>query len=119
VLSRDVVLIVLKDPLANVAPVKLNREEVQGANVALVHASYSGARRHVLTGHFGCRLLARDDEFWFTDCDTPAASSGGPVLTQSNGDYKLAAIMVGVSQSASIAVPLSNFTELTGKQTCP
>jgi hypothetical protein len=115
-----VVLIVLKDPLANVAPLEVNREEVEGNNVALVHASYSADRRHILTGDFGCRLLARDDEFWFTDCDTPAASSGGPILTQKNGDYKLAAIMVGVaSRSASIAVPVSNFIGLTQRQHCP
>jgi V8-like Glu-specific endopeptidase len=118
-LSRDVVVVVLSDPLVNVAPLELNREEVQGTEIALVHASYSAHRRHILTGHFGCRLLARDGEFWYTDCDTPAASSGGPILIQENGDYRLAAIMVGALTSASIAVPVSKFVDLIGKERCP
>jgi hypothetical protein len=117
---RDMVLIVLKDALNNIAPLELDHAEVQGTNISLVHASYSADRRYILTGHFGCRLLARDKDLWFTDCDTHAASSGGPVLIQRAEDLKLAAVMVGVaSKSASIAVSASNWIDVTAKRHCP
>jgi V8-like Glu-specific endopeptidase len=74
----------------------------------------------MLTGHFGCRLMARDQGFWFTDCDTHPASSGGPVLIQKGQDLKLAAIMVGVAkETASIAVPATNWIEIAARRNCP
>jgi hypothetical protein len=116
----DVVLIVLKDALNTVAPLKLDREEVQGTKTEFVHASYSADRRHVLTGHFGCLLLAQNDGLWFTDCDTHAASSGGPLLIQRDGDLKLAGLIVGVaSKSASIAVPALDWIEINAQRHCP
>src|SRR6476646_4291716 len=93
---RDLVLIVLKDDLNNIAPIELERAEVQSSDISLVHASYPTDRRYVLTGHFGCHLLARDQGLWFTDCDTHPASSGGPVFIQRTEDLKLAAVMVGI-----------------------
>jgi protease YdgD len=117
---RDTVLIVLKDELNNVPPLQIDRTKAQGPDIALVHASYPADRRYVLSGHFGCRLLARDQDFWFTDCDTHAASSGGPVFIQKNDGLKLAAIMVGVAkQSYSIAVPIANWVGVAAKRNCP
>ena len=117
---RDVVLIALKDELVDIAPLAIARVEGVSSDVSLVHASYSADRRHRLTGHFGCHLLARDEDLWFTDCDTHAASSGGPVFIERNEDLTLAAIMVGIaSESASIAVPASSWIDLAAKRTCP
>ena len=119
-LLRDTVLIVLKDDINNVPPLQIDRSKRQGSEVALVHASYPSDRRYVLSGHFGCRLLARDQDLWFTDCDTHAASSGGPVFIQGTKDLKLAAIMVGVARkSFSIAVPIANWIDVATKRTCP
>ena len=117
---RDMVLIVLKDALNNVAPLELDREEVESTNLSLVHASYSADRRYILTGHFGCRLLARDKDLWFTDCDTHAASSGGPVFVRREDDLKLAAIMVGIAKgSASIAVTAASWIDVAANRNCP
>jgi protease YdgD len=117
---RDMALIVLKDDLNNIAPMELDRAEVQSSGISLVHASYSADRRYVLSGHFGCHLLAQDQGLWFTDCDTHAASSGGPVFIQEKKGLKLAAIMVGVARgSASIAVPITNWSDLTAQRNCP
>ena len=44
--SRDVVLIVLKDDLNNIAPLELDRAPVQSSNISLVHASYPADRRY-------------------------------------------------------------------------
>ncbi len=119
-LLRDMVLIVLKDDLNNVPPLQIDRAKAQGSNIPLVHASYPSDRRYVLSGHFGCHLLARDGDLWFTDCDTHAASSGGPVFIQRKEDLKLAAIMVGVAkQSYSIAVPVANWIDVAAKRNCP
>ena len=117
---RDVVLIVLKDDLSNIAPLKLDGAGVQSSDISLVHASYPADRRYALTAHFGCHLLARDQDFWFTDCDTHAASSGGPVFIQRNEDLELAAIMVGVmGTSRSVAIPIPNWTDVVAERNCP
>jgi hypothetical protein len=117
---RDVVLIVLKEELNNVAPMEIDRAEDQSPNLSLAHASYSADRRYLLTGHFGCHLLARDQDLWFTDCDTHAASSGGPVFIQSKEKLTLAAIMVGVVRgSASIAIPAANWIDVVARRDCP
>jgi protease YdgD len=117
---RDTVLIVLRDDLNDVAPLQIDRAKAQGSDLSLVHASYPADRRYVLTGHFGCHLLARDQDLWFTDCDTHAASSGGPVFVQRKEDLKLAAIMVGVARkSFSVAVPAANWINVAAKRNCP
>ena len=117
---RDMVLIVLKDDLNNITPLELDRAEVQGSDISLVHASYPADRRYVLTGHFGCHLLARDQDLWFTDCDTHAASSGGPVFIQRKNDLKLAAVMVGiVRNSSSVAVSVTDWIDVVAKRICP
>ena len=117
---RDVVLIVLKDDLNNIAPLELDRAGVQSSDISLVHASYPADRRYVLTGHFGCHLLERDQDLWFTDCDTHVASSGGPVFVQRKEDLKLGAIMVGVAgTSSSVAVPVPNWIDVDTERNCP
>ena len=116
----DVVLIVLKDDLNNIAPLELDRAEIQSSDISLVHASYPADRRYVLTGHFGCHLLTRDQDLWFTDCDTHAASSGGPVFIQRTEDLKLAAVMVGIIRnSSSVAVSVTDWIDVGAKRVCP
>jgi len=114
------VLIVLKDHLEDIVPLKIDLTEDPSSNISLVHASYAANRRYVLSGHFGCHLLAQDRALWLTDCDTHAASSGGPVFVQSKDDLKLAAVMVGVTKgSVSIAVPAQNWADIGAKRSCP
>jgi V8-like Glu-specific endopeptidase len=114
------VLIVLQEDLSSVAPLEITGAEGEHSDVPMVHASYAADRRHRLTGHFGCHLLARDEDLWFTDCDTHAASSGGPVFIQKNENLTLAAIMVGVAGgSASVAVPASRWIDVIAQRTCP
>ena len=116
---RDVALIVLKDDVNDIPSLELDSGAMQNSDVTLVHASYPGDRRYMLTAHFGCRLLERDQDLWLTDCDTTAASSGGPVFVQRNGNLELAAIMVGVAgTSGSVAVPIANWID-TVRRDCP
>ena len=116
---RDVVLIVLKDDLNNITPLELDRAEVQSSDISLVHASYPADRRYTLTGHFGCPLLAQDRNLWFTDCDTHAASSGGPVFIQRK-ELKLAAVMVGIIRnSSSVAIPVPDWIDVVAERNCP
>jgi len=117
VLSRDVALIVLKDNLPQVGILERNQGEVAPSD-SLVHASYAADRRYRLTGHFGCHLLQQDEDLWFTDCDTHAASSGGPVLVKRDDSFRLAAIMVAVTTNNSIAVPIAKSLDLLGLAEC-
>lgn len=119
-LVRDVALIVLKDDVNDIPSLELDSGAMQNSDVTLVHASYPADRRYMLTAHFGCRLLERDQDLWLTDCDTTAASSGGPVFVQRNGNLRLAAIMVGVAgTSGSVAVPIANWIDAVARRDCP
>jgi V8-like Glu-specific endopeptidase len=116
---RDVVVIVLKDEL-NITPIETDPVVDASSHLLLTHASYAADRRYVLTGHSDCQLLARDQDLWFTDCDTHAASSGGPVFIQKGQNLKLAAIMVGIaSEGASIAVPAATWIDVAANPVCP
>jgi V8-like Glu-specific endopeptidase len=115
------VLIVLREELEKITPLQTQSLGVGNANTTLVHASYAADRRFVLTGHFGCRVLREAGGLWFTDCDTQPASSGGPVLIQNDGELKLGAIMIGISNnSQSVAVPVSKWIDgAVVKTSCP
>ena len=117
--SADIVLITLSDDLNDIPPAELNHTEVDSSDLALVHAAYLADRRYVLTGQFGCRLKAQQDNLWLTDCDVHPASSGGPVFIQTNEGLKLAAIMVGVTNSGSIAVRIAKWMESSALRNCP
>jgi V8-like Glu-specific endopeptidase len=95
---------------------EVDSAESHSAGLSLVHVSYASDRRYLLTAHFGCRMLRRDRDLWFTDCDTHAGSSGGPVLVRTHEHLKLAAIMVGVAP-ASIAVPAMSWVNVIAN--CP
>ena len=113
------VLIVLKDDLNNIAAFGTRSCQDSKLQVSHVHASYPADQRYALTGHFRCHLLARDQNLWFTDCDTHAASSGGPVFIQSKEDLQLAAIMVEVATSRSVAIPIPNWIDVLAERNCP
>ena len=115
--ARDVVLITLTDDLKNVAPVETDRA-LEDADVSLVHAAYPADRRYVLTAQFGCHLLAHDQNLWLTDCDARPASSGGPVFVQTKDGLRLAAIMVGVGSSGSVAVPIGTELDFSAARDC-
>lgn len=119
-LAQDTVIIVLKDALNGIAPLKIHRPGAPNSGSVLIHAAYPADRRYRLSGHFGCRLLKRDKQLWFTDCDTHPASSGGPVLIRSQDGPSLAAVMVGVAKHVfSIAVPIGNWINAAVKRGCP
>jgi protease YdgD len=106
-LRTDIVFIVLENALTEIAPLKIDHADSRIANLSLVHASYAADRRYRLTAHFGCHLSGEHQGLWFTDCDTHRASSGGPLLVETERGAKVAAIMVGIAtKAASIALPL-------------
>jgi protease YdgD len=118
--SRDVVLITLKDNLNDIAPADLDRTKVQSSSdISLVHAAYPADQRYVLTGQFGCHLIEHNLNLWLTDCDARPASSGGPVFVQTKEGLKLAAIMIGVGSSGSVAVPIADWIDVSAARNCP
>ena len=78
----------VEDDVNDIPSLELDSGAMQNSDVTLVHASYPADRRYMLTAHFGCRLLERNQDLWLTDCDTTAASSGGPVFVQRNGNLE-------------------------------
>jgi protease YdgD len=119
---KDIVLIVLKDNMSDIAPLQVAKGvEDLPANTELTHASYPADRRHMLSGHFGCRLTEKTDErLWITDCDSHPGSSGGPILIQYEAELSLAALLVGGSmRSDSIALPIGKWVNHPANRTCP
>ncbi len=118
--AKDAVTIVLNEKLA-VDPVPLAEGLAARPGLPLVHAAYPADRRFVVTAHFNCHLVGSDREspLWFNDCDAHPASSGGPLFTQMDGLFKLAAIMVGGGGGVSVALPITEWMYLTRNAVCP
>jgi protease YdgD len=120
--ATDVVAIVL-DRKLGVAPVPLAEDVTPEPGLPLLHVAYPMDHRFMPWAHVGCHLLQPDPELrvWFNDCDTSPGSSGGPVFVSTDGPLRLAAIMVGGGKDneANIALPISEWLELTRDTTCP
>jgi Trypsin len=104
-LSTDIATIVLAHPLA-IDPIALAGPEPFRENRPLIHAAYPADRRYQLMADSTCKTLGRTSGVWATSCDSYAGSSGGPVLIHDDNQMLLAAIMVGVIGSETLAVPL-------------
>jgi protease YdgD len=119
--EKDVVAIVLHENLTP-EPVLLGEGVVPRPGLRLVHAAYPADQRFVLSAHFNCHLLRADlvRPLWLNDCDTHPASSGGPVFTETEGQLKLVAIMVGMGgRISNAALPISEWLPLIQSTTCP
>jgi len=123
-LPTDVVAIVL-DRKLGVAPAPLAENVTPEPGRPLLHVAYPIDHRFMPWVHAGCHLLPPDPELplWFNDCDTYPGSSGGPVfLVGADGAPRLAAIMVGAGEpgdGVNMALPISEWLELTRNTTCP
>jgi protease YdgD len=120
-LKTDAVALILDRELA-VAPAPLADEFAGAPGLELTHAAYPADRRHQLTAHMNCRLLrtAYEGRLWFNDCDTHAASSGGPVFITKDGVLQLAAIMVAAGRrTENVALPISEWRTLVANNRCP
>ena len=120
-LANDTAVIVIDDVL-DVEPASIAESVVAEPGLELTHVAYPGDRRFLPVAHRSCRLLDADpgSPFWLNDCDTHPGSSGGPVFVTEDGTYKVAAIQVAAgSGGANIALPLSDWADLTGKESCP
>jgi protease YdgD len=119
--AKDAVAIVLKEKL-KVDPVTLDYGVVAENGLRFVHAAYPADRRFALHAHYDCHLLRFDltEPLWLNDCDTDPASSGGPLFSNIDGVLKLAAIMIGMSRRIfNVAVPISQWVDLTRNSACP
>jgi len=110
-LARDVVAIVLADPLT-IDPIPLLEAHEIKLGLRLVHASYPADRRYQLMADFQCRLIGVVQDLWLTDCDTHPAGSGGPIFARASGLPTLGAIMIGdVQNRVTLAVPITEWVE--------
>jgi V8-like Glu-specific endopeptidase len=120
-LAVDAAVIVLDGP-AGVEPALLATGATAATGPSLTHVAYPGDRRFAPVVHRNCSLLgtAGDGALWFNDCDTHPGSSGGPVLVEEAGTYKLAAIQVAAgSGSANVALALPAWAGLVAAVGCP
>ncbi len=116
---NDVAVIVLEKAL-DIPPIPMAQKVVLKKNLLLSHPSYPRDSRYALFAHTDCRLRGRKHGLWLTDCDTTPASSGGPVLVRVGTKFQLGAVMSGfVPGKFTVAVPVSRWTGLLQKQTCP
>ena len=118
--ASGIAIIVLIDDIPNAGIYPLAKGEVFREGLALTHAAYPITRRYLLMADSTCRAVRRIDDLWLTDCDTDGPSYGGPVLVGRSGEFRLAAVMVGIiTKTATVAVPLTAWSELPLGPNCP
>jgi hypothetical protein len=119
--ATDVVAIVL-DRKLGVAPAPLAESPALRPGLPLLHVAYPMDHRFTPWAHLGCQLLLPDPDvpIWYNDCDTYPGSSGGPLFVSTDGTLRLLAIMVGAGDDTpNIALPISEWLELTRNSECP
>lgn len=116
VLKNDLAVIKLAKPL-DISPIKIAKTDLQTDN--LIHPSYPRDRRFLLSAHFNCRIIAKEQGIWVTNCDTNNGSSGGPVLIEENGIYSLVSVMVAIRPGQySFALPITQQSEVLQAKAC-
>jgi protease YdgD len=117
-LGRDLAMIVLNEDTVKADVIGIDTVMLPpGAKI--ISAGYPADRRHVLTLHNACKVTGVIDGLLITDCDTVAGSSGGPILVEKNGEWKIAALMGAVAPGkGNIAVSLANWTGIAEAKYC-
>jgi protease YdgD len=116
-LLHDLALIVLKTDTDKAGVIAIAPQTLQ-AGQSLFHVGYHRDRRQKLMGDRSCKVVDSAGDLISTDCDAVAGSSGGPVLVQENGAWRIAAVMVANSDRATFAVALTAWPEMMEKTRC-
>jgi V8-like Glu-specific endopeptidase len=114
---QDAAAIVLDKPL-NIDPVPLAEDGALKPDQRVSHAGYGRDRRFALSVHAGCRAIAVETGIAYTDCDSNWGQSGGPILIEDGGTWKLAAIMSGGDQRFTAGPTSAAWRELLSKTSC-
>jgi protease YdgD len=118
-LMRDMALVMLKDDIVTAGTIALSRGPLS-IDQQLFHAGYPADRRQILTVDRTCRVTDKYRDLVVTDCDTVAGSSGGPMLVNQNGEWRIAAIMAATTNgSGNLAVPLAVWPDMLNEAHCP
>jgi protease YdgD len=116
--DTDIAVVVLTEPLS-IKPIGL----MDGAAPAttFVHAGYPRTRRYLLSVHKGCTLHDKSERLLLTDCDAGHGSSGGPVMVESDGEYKIAGVLVALAKNGlTLAVRVGALRDMgDGWRQCP
>jgi protease YdgD len=97
-LEADIAVIVLAEPLS-IEPIGLLDGSEGASAKTFVHAGYPSTRRYLLSVHKGCTLHQETERLLLTDCDAGHGSSGGPVMVESDGKYKIAGVLAALTES--------------------
>jgi V8-like Glu-specific endopeptidase len=113
----DAAVIVLDEPLA-VTPMPVAEDGALKPVGRVSHAGYGRDRRFALSVHAGCRATAIEAGIAYTDCDSNFGQSGGPILIDDGGAWKLAAIMSGGDQRFTAGPTSEVWRKLLSKSSC-
>ncbi len=116
-LQRDLALIVLKADTDKAGLIAVAPQTLR-VGQSLFHAGYHRDRRQKLMGDRSCKVVDQLGDLVVTDCDALAGSSGGPVLVEENGAWRIAAVMAANSDQATFAVPLTAWPKMMERTEC-
>ncbi|NJM29572.1 MAG: trypsin-like serine protease [Rhizobiales bacterium] len=117
---RDLAVIVLNKDLAKAGTIGIASNRIVPVQSPVAHASFPGTRRQVLTGQKNCRTLVSAVGLLVTDCDVEPGSSGGPILVEEDGQYRLAGVAVGYLENlGTLAVPAASIPRNFLTADCP
>lgn len=118
-LMRDMALVILKEDVPVAGAIALSAEPLSDGQ-HLFHAGYPADRRHILTVDRTCRVTGKYHDLVVTDCDTVSGSSGGPILVNHDGEWRIAAIMAATTNGkGNFAVPLNLWANILKEAQCP
>ncbi len=117
-LSRDLALIVLNKDTAKADAIGIDTQPLP-TGASIISAGYPADRRQVLTMHNACKVVDEVAGLLATNCDTVVGTSGGPILVQKNGTWKVVALMGATTEGhGNIAVSLANWAGIEAAKQC-
>ena len=117
--GTDLALIVLKNPIVDVPPLRLDLENEAKTSSPVTHAGYPGTRRFILSIHEGCRIAANALGRVATNCEASPGSSGGPLLSMDGAPAIIGALSGLNAAGQTIFTRFSDWPDLLENGECP
>ncbi len=97
-MRNDIALVILERPVTTVRPIPLDRtDENLRLTTPLTLVSYARDRAYLPSVERGCVVRRVEGRLLYTDCDTNFGASGGPVLTERDGELRVLGIVSGIA----------------------
>lgn len=97
-MRNDIALVILERPVTTIKPIPLDRTQKNvRLTTPLTLVSYARDRAYLPSVERGCVVRRIEGRLLYTDCDTNFGASGGPILTEREGELRVLGIVSGIA----------------------